>query len=64
MKLSTNQNEKKTAGRETDVSRHHQGPLQNFLKPLNQSHHHRIEGFKDGPPLELHYAERRQCLGH
>ena len=28
------------------------------------SHHNRIEGFEEGSQLCLHYAERRQPLGH
>ena len=52
------------AVRETGSSRHHGGPIEGPLKPppISTSGYYRTKGFKGGPQLDLHYAERHQPL--
>ena len=39
------------------------GQFRAYLEPIGPPQHYRIEGFKKGPQLVPHYADRRQSLG-
>jgi len=50
---------RRTAVRETGVSWHHGGLIEGPHEIPHISQHYRIEGFKGGPQLGPHCAERR-----
>jgi len=50
---------RRTAVREAGVSRHHRATIECPPETPPTSEHYRIEGFKGGPLIGPHYAERR-----
>ena len=53
---------RRTAVRENGVCQHHVSPIEGLPEIPRTSNHYDFEGYKEGPQLTPHYAERRQSL--